>query len=242
MIATLRRLVRRALPEAPRLAVARLRRGVRDRVSGQTRRMAQRRQTAAEPLFRVVEIVQPIRMTAFAEGKLENIRLGAAALDGVTVAPGEIFSFWALVGEPSAAAGFALGRSIRGGEVGGEVGGGLCQVSGIAYELLLRGGLAPIERHPHSRDLYTEEERFTPLGLDATVVWPYRDVRFANRLDVPVTLRFAVEDQFLRATLHATEPRAPSTIEIARSEHPGYRDVRVWRDGVPISRDHYAFG
>jgi len=242
MIASLRRWVRIMVPAGPRLAVARLRRGLRDRVSGDARWMARRRESVAAPLFRVVEIDQPIRMTAFAEGKLANIRLGAAALDGVTIAPGEIFSFWALVGEPAAAAGFALGRSIRGGQVGGEVGGGLCQVSGIAYELLLRGGLAPIERHPHSRDLYSEEERFTPLGLDATVVWPYRDVRFANRRGSPVTLRLAVEDDRLRATLHATEPLTPAIVAIARTDHPGHRVVEVRCDGALVSRDRYAVG
>lgn len=240
MIIALRRLARRLLPETIRLAVARMRRGARDRVSGDTRRMARRIQGGAEPLFRVAEIVQPIRNTGFVEGKLENIRLGAARLDGVVIAPGEIFSFWALVGEPSARAGFAIGRSIRGGEVGGEVGGGLCQVSGIAYELLLRGGLDPIERHPHSRDLYDEEERFTPLGLDATVVWPYRDVRLVNRRDVPLTARFAVEGMTLRATLHAPAALDPVELAIERSDHPGHRDVTVSRGGAPVSRDRYA--
>ena len=240
MITALRRFARHSLPEGPRLALARMRRGARDRLSGDTGRMARRVEGAATPLFRVVEIVQPIRQTVFAEGKRENIRLGAARLDGVVIAPGEIFSFWSLVGEPSASAGFAVGRSIRGGEVAGELGGGLCQVSGIAYELLLRGGLDPVERHPHSRDLYDEEERFTSLGLDATVVWPYRDLRLANRGDVPLTARFAVEDAALRATLHAPAALASADIAIERIDHPGHRDVSVSRGGVPVSRDRYA--
>ena len=126
-------------------------------------------QTCALPISRVVEIVQEIKGTAFLEGKLANITLGAARLDGVVIEPGETFSFWSLVGMPSAASGFAVGRSIRSGLVGGEIGGGLCQVSGIAYEAGLRAGLTVVERHPHSRDLYAESERFTPLGLDATV-------------------------------------------------------------------------
>ena len=240
MITALRRLARRLLPEGQRLFMARMRRGLRDRFSGDARRMARRGDPGATPLFRIVEIAQPIRQTAFAEGKLANIRLGAARLDGVTIAPGEIFSFWTLIGAPSAAEGFELGRSIRGGTVAGEVGGGLCQVSGIAYELLLRGGLDPIERHPHSRDLYSEEERFTPLGLDATVVWPYRDLRLANRLGVPVTMRIGVDGMTLRASLHAPEPRGALPVAIERVDHHDHRAVSVSRAGVPVSVDHYA--
>lgn len=239
MIAAFRRLVRAYLPEPARLAVAAARRRLRDRVSGDGARMA--RPAAEGPLpHLIVEIAQPIRNTAFVEGKLANIRLGAARLDGVAIAPGEIFAFWKLVGRPTADAGFALGRSIRGGAVGGEIGGGLCQLSGIAYELLLRAGFDPLERHAHSHDLYSEEERFTPLGLDATVVWPYRDLRLANTLGMPATARFAVEGRTLRAALHAERPAGQAAIEIERVDHPNWRDVSVLRNGTAISRDRYA--
>ena len=91
MIIGLRRSARRLLPEGLRLAVAVARRRLHDRVSGQAGRLARRAEGAAELPFVVVEIVQPIRNTGFVEGKLENIRLGAARLDGVVVAPGETF-------------------------------------------------------------------------------------------------------------------------------------------------------
>jgi vancomycin resistance protein VanW len=175
-----------------RVTVARARRALRDSgFPGPRPRLAARAEAPAADGFdhRVTEVVQEIKPTGFLEGKLANIGLSAALLDGVVVAPGEIFSFWKLVGRPSAAAGFAIGRSIRGGIVGGEIGGGLCQVSGIAYEAGLRAGLTVVERHPHSRDLYTEEERFTPLGLDATVVWPNKDLRLSNPLAVPLQFR-----------------------------------------------------
>ncbi|MGE3397607.1 MAG: VanW family protein [Sphingomonas sp.] len=239
MLTALRRLARAYVPEAPRLAVAAARRRLRDRVSGDGRRLV-RRCTAAAPLpHRIVEISQPIRNTAFLGGKLANIRLGVSRLDGIVIAPGEIFSFWTLIGRPSPEAGFALGRSIRGGAVGGEIGGGLCQLSGIAYELFLRAGLDVLERHAHSHDLYSEEERFTPLGLDATVVWPFRDLRLANGLDVPVIARFTVDGLTLNASLHAARAIVPKAIEIERTDHAARREVSVSRDGAPISHDHY---
>jgi vancomycin resistance protein VanW len=192
----------------------------------------------------IIEVVQEIKPTAFLEGKLANIRLSAARLDGVVVAPGETFSFWKLVGRPTAAAGFALGRSIRGGIVNGEIGGGLCQVSGIAYEAGLRAGLVIVERHPHSRDLYAEGERFTPLGLDATVVWPYKDLRLLNPLAVPVRFRFTVLDLTIAASVHSPIPLDPATLEIARTDREGWRAVRIVRRTAggaaePISDDLY---
>ncbi len=200
---------------------------------------------AAGTLFSVVELVQEIRGGAYADGKLANLGLGVGRLDGAVIAPGALFSFWALIGRPTAQAGFQLGRSIRAGLVGGEIGGGLCQLSGIAYELGLRAGLEPLERHAHSHDLYSEEERFTPLGLDATVVWPYKDLRLANPFDVPVTLRFALDGITLSASLRASRPIEPMAIEIERTDHEGRRAVRVSRgfegsEFRPVSRDDYC--
>lgn len=239
MITALRRLARAYVPQAPRLAFAAARRGLRDRLTGERRLLVRRSLGAAPPPHTIVEISQPIRNSAFLEGKLANLRVGTSRLDGVTIAQGQIFSFWALLGRPTAEAGFSLGRSIRGGAVGGEIGGGLCQLSGIAYELLLRGGFRVLERHPHSHDLYSEEERFTPLGLDATVVWPYRDLRLANGLGVPVTARFAIEGMTLRASLHAPRAIVPLSVVIQRTDQPGRREVRVSREGEPISHDLY---
>jgi vancomycin resistance protein VanW len=224
----LRKMVRAVTPGGLRVAVAQARRAWRDGGSGA--RFAARRETVpADFPHLLAALVQEIRGGAFLEGKLANIGLGAARLDGAVVAPGETFSFWALVGRPSAAAGFRLGRSIRGGVAGGDIGGGLCQVSGIAYEAGLRAGLVVAERHPHSRDLYSEAERFTPLGLDATVVWPYRDLRLRNPYPIPLCFGFAVRERTLVATVRAPAPLAPAAIEIERTDQEGQRHVRVLR-------------
>lgn len=244
----LRRLARFYIPAAARLAFARVRYGIRDSLSGDARRLARRRGDGPWdcPEYCVAEVVQQIRGTAFAEGKKENIRIGAERLDGVKIVPGGILSFWTLVGPPTAAAGFRIGRSIRGGVAVGDVGGGLCQVSGIAYELGLRAGLEPIERHPHSRDLYAEEERFTPLGLDATIAWPRKDLRLRNSFDVPVTIRIVTDGATLQAALYAPRPIEPMTIEIERTDHAYHRAVRVRRRragtiAALVSDDSYPF-
>ena len=237
-------MVRAATPSGLRVAVAQARRAWRDGGSGTCFAVRSEAGPAEFP-HPLAEIIQEIKGGAFLEGKLANIRLGAASLDGAVVAPGETFSFWALVGRPSAAAGFQLGRSIRGGVAGGDIGGGLCQVSGIAYEAGLRAGLTVAERHPHSRDLYAEAERFTPLGMDATVVWPYRDLRLRNPHPVPVRFGFVVDGRMLTASVHAAFPLPPVAIEIARMDLENVRHVRVRRrtgngTSETVSDDVYA--
>ena len=113
--------------------------------------------------------------------------------------PGQIFSFWQLVGEPSARRGYLDGRTLKNGRVEADPGGGLCQLSGILYLLALRGGLEMLERHAHSVDLYSGSTRFAPLGSDATVFWGYMDLRFLNSTDAPIAFRFEILEEKMTA-------------------------------------------
>ncbi len=240
MMAAGRKALRRAVPLALRRMVAWARRAARDRLDGTHPRLAR---TLAPPwdCHRFVCIEQAIRQGPLWEGKLANLQRGAGLLDGVRIAPGEVFSFWHWIGQPTVARGFAIGRAIRDDLAMGDPGGGLCQLSGIAYELGLRGGLTVAERHAHSRDLYqTEEDRFTPLGLDATVVWPWKDLRLENRLGVAVVLRFAVTGMALKASIQADGEVAELPVELERTDFANHRLVTVRRDGQLVSSDRYA--
>ncbi len=134
--------------------------------------------------------VHPIRLAleqplgAAAHAKRHNILLAANALDGLPLRPGQVFSFWHVVGRPQLARGFVAGRSLLAGELVQDPGGGLCQLAGALYHLSLQGGLVVVERWPHSVDLYREEERYTPLGADASVAWGFRDLRLYSRVEL----------------------------------------------------------
>lgn len=240
MLTAIRKALRRWVPVGLRRGVARPRRAVQDRLDGSNARLARELALPSETSV-AVSITQAIKQTPLWEGKLANLQRGAAMLDGVMIAPGELFSFWHWIGRPSAALGFAIGRAIRDDITTGDPGGGLCQLSGIIYELGLRGGLHIAERHAHSRDLYaTEAERFTPLGLDATVVWPWKDLRLENRLGGAVVLRVAVEGMALRAWFQTESemPEVPLTLD--RQDHSDHRRVTVYRAGEQVSSDRYA--
>lgn len=230
-----------------RIAVARIRRNAQDRQSGALSAMAGGDRSDGEhhDLPSLVCVRQPVMRTAFYEGKLVNLGLGASRLDGVVLAPGQILSFWKLVGRPTSASGFAMGRAIREDALQGETGGGLCQVSGLAYELGLRAGLEVLERHPHSRDLYAEQDRFTLLGLDATVVWPWKDLRLRNPHGAPVCLRFELGDGWIEGRVHAPQGIAACELEVERDDIADHRTVQVRRRSLPgethlVSSDRYV--
>lgn len=167
-------------------------------------------------------LIQPIRPGATFENKLANLQLASSAITGIQLQPGEIFSFWEVVGRPSNRRGYRASRNIVRGQLSSEVGGGLCQVSGIIYQLCLMAGLEIRERYPHSLDIYTEAERFAPLGADATVVFGYKDLRLANPFPFPLVFRFEISNCELHFMLFTPQPIQLKKIEF-RSVNLGMR-------------------
>ena len=110
-----------------------------------------------------------------------NIQISAAAISGVTVQPGEIFSFNGATGERTAAKGYREAPAISGGQSKDEVGGGVCQTSSTLFNAVARADLEIIERNPHAWPSHYIEK-----GLDATVNWPGLDFKFRNNSDDPV--------------------------------------------------------
>jgi vancomycin resistance protein VanW len=126
-------------------------------------------------------------------------------IDQSLINPGSYWSFWGRIGKPSAGNGFVVGRNIVEGRLVRQVGGGLCQLSSLVYHLALLGGLEIVERHPHSIDIYRENERFTPLGADATVVWGFKDLRLKNPYHFAISMSCFLDDKRLAGQLRSEE-------------------------------------
>jgi len=109
------------------------------------------------------------------EGRTENIRIAAEALDGTLLAPGETFSFNKRVGPRVEALGYKEAPVIIDGELVPDIGGGVCQVSTTLYNAVLLAGLQVTARTPHSIPA-----SYVPLGRDATVAYDYIDFKFRN--------------------------------------------------------------
>ena len=87
---------------------------------------------------------------AYQLGKVQNLRRAAAALNGVAVPSGAVFSFWKQIGRASRRRGFVTGRMLQQGCLVPATGGGLCQLSNALYEAALH--LAATFQLPRNRE------------------------------------------------------------------------------------------
>ncbi|MGB0521708.1 MAG: VanW family protein [Flammeovirgaceae bacterium] len=195
---------------------------------------------AGEQLPKLFCITQPIRSTTYAVNKVHNIELALTAINNLIIYPGELFSFWRLVGEPSEAYGFKVGRSIIGETLSANVGGGLCQLSGMLYYLAIQAGINIVERHTHSYDLYNAESRYTPLGSDATVAYGYKDLRFFNNVNIPFCFRFELSPHKITAWLCASQALSTGRIDFEVEENEKGKFVRSYRLTAEGKREFIA--
>ena len=112
--------------------------------------------------------------------KVQNLRRAAEELDGLSLAPGQTFSYWRQVGRPSVRRGFTTGMLISGGKVTEDQGGGLCQMANLLYWMALHSPLTVSEHHHHSLDLFPDSGRVLPFGSGASVFYNYLDLQLRN--------------------------------------------------------------
>ncbi len=189
-----------------------------------------------------VQVVQVLKVANYSENKRQNLTIAAKTLQNVNIQPGEIFSFWALVGAPVAKRGYLEGRALVNGNLKAVMGGGLCQLSGILYYLTLKAGLTPIERYPHSTDIYTEATRFTPLGSDATVVYGYKDLRFINSLSQPICFRIGITADQITGELCTPNPILVYHIEFRMQKKSDLTQVETFRSPIVSNSQSSATG
>lgn len=113
-----------------------------------------------------------------------NIIVGASRINGICLLPGESVSFDEVIHDESDGKKFQAAGSYLNGKVVQTEGGGICQVSTTAYNVLLRAGIIPTTRFPHSMPVH-----YVPLGLDAAISAGVKDLVVKNTLDVPVIIK-----------------------------------------------------
>ena len=112
-------------------------------------------------------------------GRIHNVNLAAARMNGVLIAPDEVFSFNNALGDISAFTGYKQAYIIQGGRTVLGDGGGVCQVSTTLFRALLDAGLPIVERRAHAYRVGYYEQDSLP-GIDATVFSPTVDLKFKN--------------------------------------------------------------
>lgn len=112
--------------------------------------------------------------------KVVNLKLAVDRLDGLMLYPGETFSYWKLIGRPSKRKGYREGMVLFLGQIGGDIGGGLCQLSNLIFWMTLHTPLTVVERYRHSHDVFPDSGRTQPFGSGATCAYPHRDLMIRN--------------------------------------------------------------
>ncbi len=140
------------------------------------------------------------------ENKVTNIEIACKKINGIIIHPGETFSYWQMVGNPTRENGFVEGLVIgRGGFYAG-VGGGLCQMANMIHYLVLNSPLKTTELHHHSDALFPDERRRVPFGTGTSVRYNNVDYRFKNTLNQDVQILVWCEDGELCGELRSESP------------------------------------
>lgn len=139
----------------------------------------------------------------FQVNKKVNLEIASNKINKIIIKPGEIFSFWYLVGKPTKRKGYKEGLVIsKSGFVNG-VGGGLCQLANMIHYLVLNSPLEVLEIHHHSDALFPDERRRVPFGTGTSVFYNYLDYRFKNNTLDDIQILLWIDDDVLCGELRS---------------------------------------
>ncbi len=152
----------------------------------------------------------PFKSTGKYRNRAYNLRLAARKLNGYILWPGQVLSFNAVVGPRTEKEGYRIAPVISRGEMVDGMAGGACQISSTLFAAAFFAGLEILEA-----DVHSQPSHYIELGLDATVVWPDKDLKIKNPYDFPVVVHYEVA--FGRVRTEILGPRRPYRIAFERS-------------------------
>ncbi|HEX8803074.1 MAG TPA: VanW family protein, partial [Acidimicrobiales bacterium] len=136
---------------------------------------------------------------AAGEPRVTNIHRIADLVRGAVIPPGEEFSINDYVGERTVAKGFVEAGAIRDGVHVPEVGGGVSQFATTTFNAAFFAGLDIDEYQAH-----TEYFSRYPPGREATMGYPYPDLRFTNDTPYGILIWTSYTDTSLTVTFYST--------------------------------------
>lgn len=170
------------------------------------------------------------------ENKRTNIMLACKKLNGLIIYPGEVFSFWKLVGNTTKRKGYLDGRVIEGNKIKPGIGGGLCNLGHTINWLVQHSPLDVIEFHKHSDALAPDHGERIPFTSGTSVSYNNIDYRFKNNTDQPIQLLIWCDEENLHGELRS-EREFPWRYQITEENHhfekegdTYYRISKIYRE------------
>ena len=168
--------------------------------------------------------------------KAVNIELAGSKMNGIIIHPGEVFSFWRIVGKTSKRKGYKEGRIIEKNKLIAGIGGGLCNLGNTIHLLILHSPLEVTEFHKHSDALAPDEGKRVPFSAGTSVCYNHIDYRFKNTTDQDVQLLVWCEGETLHAELRS-EKDFPWSYKLIEEDHhfkkegkKFYRNSKIFRE------------
>ena len=150
--------------------------------------------------------------------KVTNLKIAAAKINGITVNPGETFSYWKAIGKPTKSKGYVDGMILQNGGFKAGTGGGLCQMSNLIYWMTIHTPLTVKERHRHGYDVFPDSNRSQPFGSGATCFYNYGDLMIKNDTNDVYQLKISFDGDYLVGQW-MSDARAAVRYEVYEKEH-----------------------
>ncbi|WP_312644942.1 VanW family protein [Hydrogenoanaerobacterium sp.] len=175
---------------------------------------------------------------ALQQNKVTNLRLASAHINRIAICPGETFSFWRIVGNPTVKKGYLEGLTIAGGAPSSAAGGGLCQLANMVHWLVLHSPLTVTELHHHTDALFPDCGRRVPFGTGTSVFYNAVDYRFKNETENTYGLLIWLDETDLCGELRCgAELSSRYRIEerdhhYSCEPHGYYRNSEIWKKQI----------
>ncbi|WP_208609926.1 VanW family protein [Gilliamella mensalis] len=92
------------------------------------------------------------------------------------------------------------------GQIGKDIGGGLCQLGNLIYWIVLHSDLTIMERWRHSFDVFPDINRTIPFACGATLSYNYVDLQLINKTNITYRLNLWLDDKYLHGELLTNIP------------------------------------
>lgn len=166
------------------------------------------------------------------ENKAQNLAIAAPKVTGIIIKPGEVFSFWKLVGNTTEKMGYKEGLTIAKGSPSKGIGGGLCQFTNLLNWMALHTSLTVYEYHHHDGfDLFPDYKRQIPFGTGTSIVYNYLDYRLKNNTDRTYQIIVYVDGEYLKGEIRADIPEKIKYHIKSENEFFSRENDAVYRNG-----------
>ncbi len=131
------------------------------------------------------------------EPRVHNIHIAADTLNNTVVAPGRTFSLNDKLGPRTPEKGYVKAPIILEDGFGEDYGGGISQLTTTLFNAVFFGGYVDVDHSPHHYYI----SRY-PMGREATIVFPYVDLKFRNDTKHGVLIRASYNDTSITVTFY----------------------------------------